>query len=58
MKSKQSISVQDFSALKILQQEAGNDVVKGIVLYQGESILPFGKNLYAMPLNTLWELAS
>lgn len=56
MKSKQSISVQDFSALKILQQEAGNDVVKGIVLYQG--ILPFGKNLYAMPLNTLWELAS
>lgn len=56
VKSKQSVSAQDFATLKLLQEEIGNDFVKGIVLYQGENILPFGKNLYAMSLNSLWEL--
>jgi predicted AAA+ superfamily ATPase len=27
----------------------------GIILYTGENVVPFGKNLYAVPINNLWE---
>jgi len=26
-----------------------------VVLYDGEAIVPFGNNLYAVPMSTLWE---
>lgn len=28
----------------------------GIVLYSGENIIPFGKDLWALPINSLWEI--
>jgi len=27
----------------------------GLILYDGDITLPFGPNLWALPLNTLWQ---
>ena len=34
---------------------AKDKFLKGIVLYTGSQALPFGENLYALPINSLWE---
>ncbi|MEK7466351.1 MAG: ATP-binding protein [Planctomycetota bacterium] len=45
----------DFRGLRQLAEAAGKKFVRGIVLYAGETILPFGPNLYAVPVSALWE---
>lgn len=50
-----AVTDSDFNGLKILQNSIGNDFVRGIVLYQGKEILPYGKNLFAMPIDCLWN---
>lgn len=45
----------DFNGLKVFKEMAGRNFVKGVVLYQGEEILPFGENLWAIPLSCLWS---
>jgi len=56
VKAKENITPHDFSLLKELQSLTGKSFKKGIVLYGGEKILPFGKNLYAMPIEALWSM--
>lgn len=58
VKSSQTVTTADFSALKMLQETLGDDFVKGIVLYLGKGVIPFGKKLYAMPISTLWSLGA
>lgn len=45
----------DFRGLKRLAELAGDKFQKGIVLYNGETSLGFGKNLYGVPISALWE---
>ncbi len=45
----------DFKGLKALSECAGEKFVRGIVLYTGNEVIPFGKNLTAVPLPVLWE---
>lgn len=49
-----TVTKSDFNGLKVLKEVASDDFVRGIVLYQGDDILPFGNGLYAMPLSCLW----
>jgi len=56
VKAAKSISKTDFNGLKILSEQTSSDFICGIILYQGNDILPFGKNLWAMPINALWSL--
>lgn len=49
-----SVTKSDFNGLKVLKDVAGDDFIRGVVLYQGDEILPFGDRLYAMPLSCLW----
>lgn len=56
VKSATSLQQKDFKGLKRLAELAGDRFKKGIVLYTGENSLGgFGKNLYAVPLSTLWK---
>ena len=55
IKATASLSEQDFKGLKSLAHLAADKFQKGIVLYTGEQVLAFGKNLYAVPLSNLWE---
>ncbi len=45
----------DFRGLRKLREAAGNRFVAGVVLYDGESCVSFGENLYAVPIRLLWE---
>jgi hypothetical protein len=35
--------------------EAGRKFHRGVVLYMGETAVPFGDKLYALPVTTLWH---
>lgn len=44
----------DFKGLEELQRITGNDFICGIVLYRGRDVVPFGQNLWAVPISNLW----
>ena len=45
----------DIEGLRYLQKTQPNKFVRGIVLYTGKEILPFEKNIHAIPISALWE---
>ena len=56
VKASTSIGKYDLTGLHRLQEIAGNKFIKGIVLYTGEQAIPLGDKLYALPINSLWEI--
>jgi len=55
VKAGMSASADDFSALRVLKEQAGRDFRRGIVLYRGTEIVPFADDMVAMPLSALWD---
>ena len=55
VKASATVESADFKGLQSLAEAAGETFICGIVLYSGETLLPFGKNLYAVPISALWE---
>lgn len=45
-----------FNGLKTLREAAGDQFVRGVLLYGGDHVLPFGENLQAMPVRALWDM--
>ena len=45
----------DFRGLRKLKIAAGKRFTCGVILYDGESGVSFGDNLYAVLIRTLWE---
>ena len=54
---KASASVRDrsFAGLRDLEDAAGGQFVRGIVLYAGDTVVPFSDRLHAVPFNALWR---
>jgi hypothetical protein len=50
-----TVRATDFRGLRKLQATLGKSFRTGVVLYDGETTLPFGDGLYAVPLRRLWE---
>ncbi len=50
------VSAGDFKGLKALAQTLGRRFIRGVVLNLGSETVPFGKELFALPLNALWQL--
>ncbi|MDR2134961.1 MAG: ATP-binding protein [Treponema sp.] len=46
----------DFRHIRFLEKALPENFVRGIILYQGERAIQFGKKLFALPLSALWEL--
>jgi predicted AAA+ superfamily ATPase len=55
IKSASKVSPDDFKGLTFLQEKFPDKFIKGIVLYSGSEVVPFGNNLFALPINTLWQ---
>lgn len=53
VKAAATVKKDDFKGLNKLKEELGKSFISGIVLYDGEHVLPFGSKLYAVPLNLL-----
>lgn len=46
-------SPKDFSGIKILQAHLGEKFVRGVLVYTGNDVIPFEKNLHAVPIECL-----
>jgi uncharacterized protein len=42
------------SGLRSMAEDAGKQFAAGVVLYAGERTVPFGANLWAVPISELW----
>ena len=54
VKAASSLSEGDFRGLERLREMLGTHFHSGVVLYDGEHVLPFGERLLAVPLSALW----
>ena len=57
VKAASSVRKTDFTGLRRLR-ENHEQFIRGVVLYDGDKILPFGDRLYAVPFAELWNLHS
>jgi predicted AAA+ superfamily ATPase len=55
VKLNSSLNEKDFKNLELCRDTIGNKFIKGIVLYTGEELVPFGDRLWALPVNYLYE---
>jgi predicted AAA+ superfamily ATPase len=49
-----SLEDRDFNGLKFLRETVGEQFKRGFVIYTGNEILPWGKDLWALPVSCLW----
>ena len=56
IKAAQTVMPDDFKHIRFLQNALPEKFVKGVVLYSGEKIIEFGKDLYAIPITALWQM--
>ena len=53
VKATAKITVSDFNNIKVFADETGKRFLRGLVLYNGKEAIPFAKNLFALPIETL-----
>jgi predicted AAA+ superfamily ATPase len=53
-KAAATVDADDFKGLRHLAEVAGENFVRGVVLYGGEKVIPFGDRLFAVPHAVLW----
>ena len=55
VKAGATVTNSDFRGLRRLKEASGAAFAAGAVLYDGETVVGFGDNLYAVPVRLLWE---
>jgi uncharacterized protein len=55
VKASATVDSKDFRGLRHLQETEGAIFQRGIVLYAGREVVPFGENLWAVPLSVWWS---
>ena len=56
IKAAASVNPGDFRGLRKLRKAAGDRFVRGVVLYDGETGVPFGDRFHAVPMSRLWRM--
>ena len=54
IKATAKVGKADFLGLQSLAEDAGKKFVRGVLLYLGDHVLPFGDKLAAVPITELW----
>ncbi len=54
VKSGGTVTAKDVQALRVFGEMAGKKFVRGIVLYNGSEVIPFGPNHHAVPMASLF----
>ena len=54
VKSAASLQRRDFRGLEALADVSGRRFVRGVLLYTGATVVPFGRRLHALPISQLW----
>lgn len=58
VKAAATVRTSDFRGMQKLAAACGPRFVMGVVLYDHDQIVPFGKNMFAAPISTLWNKSS
>ena len=53
VKAAATVTQSDFKGLNKLKASLGEQFAAGVVFYDGESIVPFGERLFAVPFSVL-----
>jgi predicted AAA+ superfamily ATPase len=56
VKGSSSVFPEDFKHIRFLATALKDHFIRGMVLYQGEKVIQFDRNLFALPFSALWEL--
>ena len=54
VKASATVDAKDFKGLRHLQETEATIFQRGVVLYGGREVVPFGNNLWAVPLSIWW----
>lgn len=54
IKSGVTVGAKDFTPLKTLRDQLGERFCSGVMLYEGDQIVPYGDKLWLVPLSALW----
>lgn len=54
VKGSATIGARDSNGLRALAVASGDRFLRGVVLYTGRTAVPFGKDLHALPVSSLW----
>lgn len=55
VKAAASVSKKEFRGMTKLKEVCGSRFVCGVVLYDGDAVIPFGDGMFAAPLSCLWN---
>jgi hypothetical protein len=55
IKAASTVLLKDFKGLITFRSLTKEKFYRGIILYTGDTIIPFGDNLWAVPIQALWE---
>jgi len=55
VKAGATVTAADFRGLRRLAEAAGKRFALGLVLYDGDTLVPFGPSLFAAPISSLWS---
>jgi predicted AAA+ superfamily ATPase len=55
IKLNSTLNKKDFKNIELCRDTIGENFKRGVVLYTGEDVVPFGDRLWAIPFNYLWE---
>lgn len=55
IKAASTVTERDFRGLRRFRETVGKGFHSGVVLYDGEHVLPFGDGMCAVPLSALWS---
>jgi len=50
-----TVNEKDWANMIVLKDTLGNKFKKGIVIYTGTELMPINRNIWAVPVNYLWE---
>jgi len=55
VKKSESVNTQDFKGIQTMAELTAKEFIGGVILYSGKEVVPFGKNLWAVPFHILWQ---
>ena len=54
-KAAATVTSADFSGMRKLADACGKRFIMGLVLYDHDTVVPFGEKYFAAPVSTLWQ---
>ena len=58
VKAAATVGARDLRGLRALAEALGKKFVRGVVLYTGTEVIPFGERVHAVPLEALWTMTA